>query len=134
MQMVEEVSEATAWVSANCKEYGGSPKKICLLGHSAGAQLCLMALLSLIKTAKQATETKRRLPAKVIGAVYGRSSYSLTILKGAKDFTGKRFISRVAGDEHLVFISTCLCTVSGRQLVVSLSSFIPHRHSALQSG
>ena len=100
MQMVEEVSEATAWVSATCKEYRGSNKKICLIGHSAGAQLCLMALLSLVNSAKQSTEKRQRLPAKVIGAKIGRSCNSLSILKKARNCF-ERVSRRCSDDEPL---------------------------------
>lgn len=71
--MVEEVSEATSWLSERCEEYGGSPKKMCLIGHSAGAQLCLMALLSLVRAGKQYPGKRQKLPAKVIGEANGRS-------------------------------------------------------------
>ena len=67
MQMVEEVTEATAWVMEKCKQYGGSAKKVCLVGHSAGAQLCLMALLCLVKKANRSPGKSQELPAKVIG-------------------------------------------------------------------
>ena len=43
--MVDEVSAAITWVQQNAKRFGGSPGRISLLGHSAGAHLCLMALL-----------------------------------------------------------------------------------------
>lgn len=41
---VEDVAEAVAWLQIHAKEFGGNPKSITLMGHSAGAQLvCLLA-------------------------------------------------------------------------------------------
>jgi len=38
-EMVEDVARATAWVRARAVDYGGDPRRIFLLGHSAGAHL-----------------------------------------------------------------------------------------------
>ena len=35
----EDVAAAVAWVHENIKRYGGDPRRIALLGHSAGAQI-----------------------------------------------------------------------------------------------
>ena len=43
--MVGEVDAALTWAFANCSRYGGDPGRVSLVGHSAGAQLCAMALL-----------------------------------------------------------------------------------------
>jgi acetyl esterase/lipase len=44
-EQVKDVAAATAWVHAHVAEYGGSPNRIFLCGHSAGAQLaCRVAL------------------------------------------------------------------------------------------
>jgi acetyl esterase/lipase len=42
---VREVSEAIGWALDNAAAHGGDPARVSLLGHSAGAHLCLMALL-----------------------------------------------------------------------------------------
>ena len=44
-EQVKDVAAATAWVHAHIAEYGGSPHRLFLGGHSAGAQLaCHVAL------------------------------------------------------------------------------------------
>ena len=44
-EQVKDVAAATAWIHAHIAEYGGSPHRIFLGGHSAGAQLaCHVAL------------------------------------------------------------------------------------------
>jgi len=44
-EQVEDVAAATVWIHAHIAEYGGSPNRIFLGGHSAGAQLaCHVAL------------------------------------------------------------------------------------------
>jgi acetyl esterase/lipase len=46
-EQVKDVAAATAWIHTHIGEYGGSPTRIFLGGHSAGAQLaCHAALLS----------------------------------------------------------------------------------------
>ncbi|KAL3160057.1 hypothetical protein ABBQ38_009774 [Trebouxia sp. C0009 RCD-2024] len=44
-QMVDELSQALTWTFNNIAQHGGNPKQVTLLGHSAGAQMCAMALL-----------------------------------------------------------------------------------------
>ncbi len=44
-EQVKDVAAATAWIHAHIAEYGGSPHRLFLGGHSAGAQLaCRVAL------------------------------------------------------------------------------------------
>ena len=43
---VGEVDCATTWVLDNAHRFGGDPRRVHLYGHSAGAHLCLMALLA----------------------------------------------------------------------------------------
>jgi acetyl esterase/lipase len=38
-EQIEDVADATAWVATHIAEYGGSPSRLFLSGHSAGAQL-----------------------------------------------------------------------------------------------
>ena len=42
--VAESALAAIEWVSRRVAEYGGDPRRISLLGHSAGAHLCAMAL------------------------------------------------------------------------------------------
>lgn len=44
-QMWTEVSDAITWTLDNVGGFGGSPDRVTLVGHSAGAQICSMALL-----------------------------------------------------------------------------------------
>jgi arylformamidase len=40
--IVRDVAKSVAWVHANIARYGGDPKRILLMGHSAGAQLAAL--------------------------------------------------------------------------------------------
>jgi arylformamidase len=40
--IVRDVAKSTGWVHANITRYGGDPKRIFLMGHSAGAQLAAL--------------------------------------------------------------------------------------------
>ena len=71
--MVEEVADAVDWVAESCPHT--SAGRVSLVGHSAGAQLCLMALLKLIDPARHLNGRKRRLPARYIGERSGGSAY-----------------------------------------------------------
>lgn len=42
--IVDQARRAIAWVHANARSYGGDPDRLYLVGHSAGAHLCAMAL------------------------------------------------------------------------------------------
>jgi acetyl esterase/lipase len=44
-EYVEDAAAAVAWTFRNAEKYGGSPKKIYVAGHSAGAYLSLMVTL-----------------------------------------------------------------------------------------
>lgn len=48
IQQIQDVSHAIAWVKRNISGYGGDPKQIILLGHSAGAHI--VALLGTDET------------------------------------------------------------------------------------
>lgn len=43
--MVEDVDEAIQWTLSNCKSYGGDPKRVVVIGQSAGAHLGSCVLL-----------------------------------------------------------------------------------------
>jgi arylformamidase len=38
-EQIEDVADATAWVNSHVADYGGSPNRLFLFGHSAGAQI-----------------------------------------------------------------------------------------------
>jgi acetyl esterase/lipase len=42
---IEDVADATAWVASHITDYGGSPNRLFLFGHSAGAQLATRVAL-----------------------------------------------------------------------------------------
>lgn len=65
--MVGEVTSAIEWLTDKCPQYGAAPSKVSLVGHSAGAQLCLMAVLSLIAKRRDAPAGSQVSPAKCIG-------------------------------------------------------------------
>lgn len=44
-QMVDELSQSLTWTFSNIRQHGGNPGQVSLVGHSAGAQMCAMALL-----------------------------------------------------------------------------------------
>src|SRR5205814_7005031 len=46
MPMAEQVRRAVAWVYRNAKEFGGDPERLYLSGHSSGAHLCGVALVT----------------------------------------------------------------------------------------
>lgn len=48
-QQVEDVARMAAWADTEIAGYGGDPKRIFLCGHSAGAQLALLAALQSAK-------------------------------------------------------------------------------------
>jgi pimeloyl-ACP methyl ester carboxylesterase len=58
---VDEVNDAVTWVIEHAEHFGGDPQRVHLLGHSAGAHLCMMALLQraqyLRRTAKHTSCT-----------------------------------------------------------------------------
>jgi acetyl esterase/lipase len=74
VQMWDEVSRAISFVMDNIGDYGGDARKISLVGHSAGAQLCARALLqrSGVKNVQSRTNMRDwhadvRMPNKFIG-------------------------------------------------------------------
>ena len=44
--IIDDAVAATAWVSENCHEFGGSPSRVTLAGHSAGGHMAAMAALT----------------------------------------------------------------------------------------
>lgn len=46
--MVQDVVDSVSWVYKNIEIYGGDKEKIMLVGHSAGAHLCMMTVLELL--------------------------------------------------------------------------------------
>ncbi|KAF9366574.1 hypothetical protein BGX34_000594 [Mortierella sp. NVP85] len=45
-EMEQDVKMAIQWAYRHCMEYGGDPQKIYLMGHSAGAHLCVLTVLN----------------------------------------------------------------------------------------
>ncbi|CAG9463113.1 unnamed protein product [Pedinophyceae sp. YPF-701] len=58
-EMVREVERALDYVMDHAEKYGADRGRVSLVGHSAGAQLCTMALIS---RARQRAKTKRDAP------------------------------------------------------------------------
>ncbi|KAK2171877.1 hypothetical protein NP493_1016g01004 [Ridgeia piscesae] len=46
--MVQDIVDCVTWVHKNASLYGGDEEEITLIGHSAGAHLCVMAVLELV--------------------------------------------------------------------------------------
>ncbi|DBA84893.1 hypothetical protein WJX77_007852 [Trebouxia sp. C0004] len=59
-QMVDELSQALTWTFNNISKHGGNPDQVSLLGHSAGGQMCAMALLHRAKALSRHTKLERR--------------------------------------------------------------------------
>lgn len=45
-QQADQVGQAINWVHANISRYGGNPRRIAVMGHSAGCHLASLAILS----------------------------------------------------------------------------------------
>ncbi|KAF9919803.1 hypothetical protein FBU30_010524 [Linnemannia zychae] len=58
-EMEQDVKIAIQWAHNNCKNYGGDPQKIFLMGHSAGAHLCALTVLN---------DSISRIPATLLGS------------------------------------------------------------------
>eukprot|EP00884_Botryococcus_braunii_P002343 jgi/Botrbrau1/12109/Bobra.0186s0030.1 len=72
--MAAEVSAALSWVLDHVHSYGGNPKQVSLVGHSAGAHLCALALIQRALGAQQppfqaslASPLDSRMPSKFVG-------------------------------------------------------------------
>ncbi len=71
---VEDVATAIAWVKANIAEYGGDPRRVFLMGHSAGAHL-----VSLVVTDRQFLATHGIRPDQIAGVIpLDTATYDLT--------------------------------------------------------
>jgi alpha-beta hydrolase superfamily lysophospholipase len=57
---VEEVDEALTWVTDHAELLGGDPHRVHLLGHSAGAHLCMLALLQRARSLRPLAEPSSR--------------------------------------------------------------------------
>ena len=69
--MWREVSDAITWTLYNVDRYGGDAERVTLLGHSAGAHICSMALLHrcgvVPSTASHLQLTDKRQPKSYVG-------------------------------------------------------------------
>ena len=69
--MWREVSDAITWTLDNVDKYGGDAERVTLLGHSAGAHICSMALLHrcgvVPSTASHLQLTDKRQPKSYVG-------------------------------------------------------------------
>ena len=59
---VREVNDALTWVLDNAQAYGGDTERVKLFAHSAGAQLCMMALLHRARAGEAAAPATKHLP------------------------------------------------------------------------
>ncbi|KAK9804327.1 hypothetical protein WJX72_007043 [[Myrmecia] bisecta] len=146
-QMTREVSEAISWTLDHIGSYGGDSRQVSLLGHSAGGQLCAMALLHRAKAASRAKAGGKssscypdgRMPARFLGmaAVYdiakhyefedGRGVAELSTMKRA---LGGR--QQFALQSPAVILSRALEKAHGSPPVTStdaLSSWQPYYQS-----
>ncbi|KAF9994755.1 hypothetical protein BGZ80_001833 [Entomortierella chlamydospora] len=57
--MEQDVKMAILWAYKNCRDFGGDPQQIYLMGHSAGAHLCAQAVLN---------DSIRRIPVSLFGS------------------------------------------------------------------
>lgn len=46
---IQDVAKAVAWIEDNISKYGGDPKQLYLLGHSAGAHLAALAAVDVVR-------------------------------------------------------------------------------------
>jgi hypothetical protein len=77
-QMVAEVSRALSWTLDNAEQLGGSPQQVSLVGHSAGAHMCTMALLHrALAASKAAASSAAGQPAGPVASSSGNGSGSL---------------------------------------------------------
>lgn len=69
---VEDVAKAFAWTKANAAKYGGDPKRITLLGHSAGGHL-----VSLLALDPQYLKAEKLTPADIRGVIGVSGVYTI---------------------------------------------------------
>lgn len=90
---VEDVAAGIAWVHKNIAKHGGDPKRVFLLGHSAGAHL-----VALVGTAPMYLQAHDLSPKSAIAGVMAidTASYDLT---ATRTLAVKRMISDAFGDD-----------------------------------
>eukprot|EP01138_Halocafeteria_seosinensis_P013204 gb/GECG01013486.1/.p1 GENE.gb/GECG01013486.1/~~gb/GECG01013486.1/.p1 ORF type:complete len:292 (+),score=17.45 gb/GECG01013486.1/:1-876(+) len=103
--MVEDVIDAVVWARNNIHRYGGDPMNINLLGHSAGAHICAMAIAS----------AAQRAPKELIAESvpqYGEKGKLIQLLQSTKSFTGISGVYDIRfhySHESRRQLSTCWC-------------------------
>lgn len=90
---VEDVAAGIAWVHNNIAMYGGDPKRVFLLGHSAGAHL-----VALVATAPQYLQAHDLSPKSALAGVMAidTASYDLTATRAV---AVRKLISNAFGDD-----------------------------------
>lgn len=76
-----DVARAVAWVYAHCREYGGDPNALFLIGHSAGGHLC-----SLVAVDPRYLEEEKLRPHIIRGVISLSGVYDLTLTGVAGQF------------------------------------------------
>ncbi|MEI8381290.1 MAG: alpha/beta hydrolase [Planctomycetota bacterium] len=90
---VEDVAAGVAWVHNNIAKYGGDPKRVFLLGHSAGAHL-----VALVATAPNYLQTHHLSPKSALAGVMAidTASYDLT---STRSLAVRKMIAEAFGDD-----------------------------------
>jgi arylformamidase len=90
---VDDVAAGIAWVHNNIAQYGGDPKRVFLLGHSAGAHL-----VALVATAPNYLQTHHLSPKSALAGVMAidTASYDLT---STRSLAVRKMIADAFGDD-----------------------------------
>jgi arylformamidase len=90
---VEDVASGIAWVHKNIAKHGGDPKKVYLLGHSAGAHL-----VALVATAPEYLKVHKLSPRQAIAGVLAIDTASYD-LASTRTLVVRKMIRDAFGDE-----------------------------------
>ncbi|KAG0217029.1 hypothetical protein BGX33_011633 [Mortierella sp. NVP41] len=90
-EMEQDVKMAIQWTHNNCRDFGGDPQQIYLMGHSAGAHLCALTVLN---------DSIRRIPTSLLGsspAAITTSPILTSLLTERKDDRHSGVLPRLRG-------------------------------------